>query len=130
MPGDNSILRHWQTQITVFQKNFSLLNEQMNTEAIHDLRVAMKKLRSYFKLYVALFKEKDAKRLFSTTKELFSVLGRHRNIEMSKQLVFSFAGKDKPVLNPLFVYLQLLQDQVSDYSRKVLQEYEKRIWMT
>ena len=126
MPGDNPLLRHWQTEIRVFQKNFSLLNEQMNVEAIHDLRVAIKKLRSYFKLYAALFKKKNTEELFTGTKKIFSVLGRHRNIEMSKQLLLSFAGKNKQVLDPLLVYLQLLQDQISDYGRQVLQQYETK----
>src|ERR1051326_7925434 len=107
MPGDNPLLRHWQTQVLVFQKNLSLLKGQMNVEAIHDLRVAIKKLRSYFKLYASLFKKKDTEKLFAGTKELFSVLGRHRNIEMSKQLLLSFAGKNKRVSDPLLVHLQL-----------------------
>src|SRR6266487_3544312 len=126
MPGDNPILWRWQTELQVFQKNLLLLQEQMNTDAIHDLRVAIKKLRSYFKLYAALFKKKDTEKLFAGTKELFSVLGRHRNIEMSKQLLLSFAGKNKQVVDPLLVYLQLLQDQIGDYARQVLRQYEKK----
>jgi CHAD domain-containing protein len=126
MPGDNPLLRHWQTQVLVFQKNLSLLKGQMNVEAIHDLRVAIKKLRSYFKLYAALFKKKDTEKLFAGTKELFSVLGRHRNIEMSKQLLLSFAGKNKRISDPLLVHLQLLQDQISDYSKQVLEQYETK----
>ena len=126
MPGDNPLLKHWQTELRVFQKNFSLLNKQMNVEAVHDLRVAIKKLRAYFKLYAALFKKKNTEKLFAGTKELFSVLGRHRNIEMSKQLLLSFAGKNKQVLDPLLVHLQLLQDQISDYGKQVLQQYETK----
>ncbi len=126
MPGDNPILWRWQTELQVFQKNLLLLQEQMNADAIHDLRVAIKKLRSYFKLYAALFKKKDTEKLFAGTKELFSVLGRHRNIEMSKQLLLSFAGKNKQVVDPLLVYLQLLQDQIGDYARQVLRQYETK----
>lgn len=126
MPDDNPILRHWQAELLVFQKNFLLLHEQMNEEAIHDLRVAIKKLRSYFKLFTALFKKNDTGGSLAGTRELFSVLGRHRNIEISKQLLLSFAGKNKPVLNPLLIYLQLLQDQISDFCRQALQQYEKK----
>lgn len=126
MPGDNPILRHWHTELGVFQKNLSLLNEHMNVEAVHDLRVAIKKLRSYFKLYLALFKKKNNGELFGETKKLFSVLGRHRNIAMSKQLLLSFTGKDKQVSDLVLLHLQLLQDQIGEYGLQVLHQYEKK----
>jgi CHAD domain-containing protein len=124
MPSDNFIVRHWQAELQIFHQNFLLLKEQMNPEPIHDLRVSVKKLRSYLKLYIVLFKKEDTEELFAKTKELFSVLGKHRNIEMSKQLLLSFADKNNPVVNSLFVYLQLLQDQISQYCQQVLQQYE------
>jgi CHAD domain-containing protein len=123
MPGDNPILRHWQNELETFNKNFSLLQQQLIADAIHDIRVAIKKLRSYFKLCLALSKKEDKDQL-SKTKELFSVLGRHRNLEITKQLAGSFAGKDSHKIKPLLVYLQLLQDQVAEYCLQAIQEYD------
>src|SRR6266404_9238216 len=125
MPDENPILRHWQTEWQVFYENLLLLQNQLTAEAIRDLRVAIKKLRSYLKLCSGLFKKKDAEKLFEKTRELFSVIGKHRNIETTKGLLLSFAGKDKPVSKSLFIYLQLLQDQVSQYCKEALQQYEK-----
>jgi CHAD domain-containing protein len=125
MPGENPILWHWQTELQIFHQNLLLLQNEMNTEAIHDLRVAIKKLRSYLKLYVVLHKKKDAEKLFAKTRELFSVLGKHRNIEMSKELLLSFVGKNKTLLNSLLLYLQLLQEQTAPYCRQALQQYDK-----
>ncbi len=125
MPDDNPILRHWQIELKVFNKNLSILQQQLDTDAIHDLRVAIKKLRSYFKLYVTLFDKKDIGNHFSKTKELFSVLGKHRNIEMSRQLVLLSAEKNKQSLNSLLAYLEMLQNQTGKYCRQTIEHYEK-----
>ena len=122
MPGNDPILRHWQHELKIFAKNFSVLQQQLNTEAIHDLRVAIKKLRSYFRLYLALSKKEDKDQLVKA-KELFSILGRHRNLEMTKQLAVSLAPKDPQKTKALLVYLQLLQDQVAEYCLQAIQQY-------
>jgi CHAD domain-containing protein len=125
MSADNFIIKHWQAELQVFQQNLLSLKEQINPEPVHDLRVAVKKLSSYLKLYSILFNEKNVKDAFAKTKELFSVLGRHRNIEISKQLLLSLTGNNKSVLNSVFIYLQLLQEQVIPYGQQSLLQYEK-----
>ncbi|MFI5185471.1 MAG: CHAD domain-containing protein [Chitinophagales bacterium] len=124
MPVNNPILRHWQIEIRVFYKNLSLLQQQLNADAIHDLRVSIKKLRSYLKIYIALSGKEDTEGLFSETRKLFSLFGRHRNIEMSRKLLQSFPGTNKQSLNSVLAYLQLLLDQVSEYCREILCHYK------
>jgi CHAD domain-containing protein len=125
MPDDNPIVRHWQSELEVFGHNFSLLHHEMNVEAIHDLRVAIKKLRSYIKLYSSLCKKKEPEPLLAMLKTVFSVFGKHRNIDIMKELTPSLSQKNKPVPKPFLVYLQLLQDQVNPYCTKVVQEFNK-----
>jgi len=125
MPDANPITEHWRTELQIYYQNLLLVQEQMNAEPIHDLRVAIKKLRSYVQLYAVLFEKKDAEEIFAKTKELFSVLGKYRNVEITRQLVFSFYNNKEGVLNSLFVYLQLLQDQIGDYCRQVLQRFKE-----
>jgi len=127
MPADNPIVRHWQTELKVFDQNLVLLKNQLSADAIHDLRVAVKKLRSYLKLWAALFNKKHAKDSFETTNQLFSTLGKHRNIEISKQLLPSFINKNQRVPKPLLVYLHLLQEQVAPYCQQAIQEYDRNI---
>src|SRR5215472_12526234 len=122
MPGDNPIQGHWLHELDTLQKNFALLQQQLVADAVHDIRVAIKKLRSYFKLYLALSKKEDKDQL-SRTRDLFSVLGRHRNLEITKQLAVSLAGKDLQKAKPLLIYLQLLQDQVAEYCLQAIQQY-------
>jgi CHAD domain-containing protein len=125
MPGDNPILRHWQSELQVFWHNFSLLRHEMNVEAIHDLRVAIKKLRSYVKLYSTLCKKKQPEQLLGMLKTVFSVFGNHRNIDIVKQLMPSLSEKNEPVPKSLLVFLQLLQDLITPYCNQVVQEFKK-----
>ena len=108
MPDENPILIYWRSELDVFNKNLTSLREKINEEAIHDLRVAIKKLRSCFKLYSELIKKRH-KKLPVGIDTLFSILGKHRNIEMNKKLLLSLGGKNTVFVNPILVYLQLLQ---------------------
>jgi len=124
MPDENPILIYWRSELEVFNKNLLSLREQMNEEAVHDLRVAIKKLRSCFKIYLELIKKKHNKKLPTDIDSLFSILGKQRDIEMSKKLLLSLGGKNAAFLNPILVYLQLLQDQAGAYSRPTIQRLE------
>jgi CHAD domain-containing protein len=125
MGGDNPILKHWQTELQVFSNNFSLLQKNVSEDAVHDLRVAIKKLRSYFKLYVALSGKEFDKTLFASTGELFSLLGKQRNVEITRKLLLSLARIKRESLSPVLVYLQLIQDQVAEYCRRSIRHYKK-----
>jgi len=124
MPGENPILRHWQKECAVLHDNLARLHNEMNVEAIHDLRVAIKKIRSYRKLHAALFSKKEPRKV-ETTRELFSVLGRHRNMNVAKQLLIAFSDKKKPPLNAVLIYLQLLQDQITPFCKKTIEDFSE-----
>jgi CHAD domain-containing protein len=125
MDGDNPILSHWQAEVKVFSKNFSLLQQLVSEDAVHDLRVAIKKLRSYFKLYVALAEKEFDKTLFASTGELFSLLGKQRNIEITRKILLTMAHIKRESLSPVLIYLQLIQDQVAEYCRRSIRHYKQ-----
>ena len=124
MPGENPILDHWEKQHKVLHDNVSLLRDQMNVDAIHDLRVAIKKIRSYRKLHAALLGKREPTKA-ETVRELFSVFGRHRNMDIAKKLLVSFSDKKKPPLNGVLVYLQLLQDQITPFCQSTIQDFNE-----
>jgi len=126
MPDENPILKYWRSELEVFNKNLLSLQHQINEEATHDLRVAIKKLRSCFKIYSALIEKKHKKELPEGFDSLFSILGKQRDIEMNKKLLLSLGGKNTILLNPILVYLQLLQDQAVEYGRPSIQQFESR----
>jgi len=124
MPDENPILIYWRSEVEAFTKNLLSLKEQINEPAIHDLRVAIKKLRSCFKMYAGVIKKGHGKEFPADIDSLFAILGKHRNIEMSKTLLTSLAGKNATFLTPVLVYLQLLQDQAAAYGRSSIQKFE------
>lgn len=124
MPGANPILRHWQKECAVLHHNIAHLRAEMNVEAIHDLRVAIKKIRSYRKLHAELFDKKEPDKS-QVIRELFSILGRHRNIDIAKTLLISFSDKKKPPLDAMLVYLQLLQDQIAPFCKKTIEDFSE-----
>lgn len=115
------LIRSWKKELQVFYRNLSILQNNLDQEAIHDLRVSIKKLRSYYRLYVnILAKDKDA--VFSlATKKLFSVLGRQRNIEISIELFQKLNGEKK--ISELEKHFKLFLEETKQSSRSVLKHY-------
>jgi CHAD domain-containing protein len=116
------LMWHWKKELQVFHKNLLLLQNSSNPEAVHDLRVSTKKLRSYTKLYSALFKNNKAVIFFAETKILFSVLGRERNIEISLALFNKF--KEKGSLPPIQKHFEFYLGETQQASKFALEHYE------
>ena len=120
----NLILRHWKRQQQIFLYNLAILKGQINAEAIHDLRVAIKKLRSYFKLYVILCAEAKWKTDFSETEKLFSILGKYRDVEMNNHLVESYEEKNLTAYPSLKSHFSANLQIAAGWIRKIIDEYE------
>ena len=105
----------------VFHENLLILQKSDNTEALHDIRVSIKKLRSYTKLFSEIF-NKDPKKLFAETKDLFSVLGRQRNIEISLELLDHF--KTKGSHSSMKKHLEFYLNETKQQSISALQQYK------
>jgi CHAD domain-containing protein len=125
MPADYFIVSHWKAEVKVLDQNLFVLKDQLKADPIHDLRVAIKKLRSYSKLCSILLNGKDFKTAFENTNHLFSMLGKHRNIQIAKELLSSPPGKSKTIPDSLLIFLELLQEQVAPYCQQAIQRYDR-----
>jgi len=76
------IVTHWQDEQKVFLKNLELLKDHSDKDAVHDIRVAIKKLRAILELYIFLTTEKLWENPLNETETLFKVLGRQRDIDI------------------------------------------------
>jgi CHAD domain-containing protein len=134
----NFILKHWKKDQTVFLQKLEGLrkpNKEDTINLVHDLRVATKKLRSYLKLLTLLSNKNDYKALFEKTEQLFSVLGKHRDIEMGLEGVASFEKGNKISYTAFGNYLKAMQQQewawvqsaLDDYDEKGLQDLTARV---
>lgn len=124
MDGSSIILSHWQKEVDEFNKNLLLLRARFVPDAVHDLRVAIKKLKSYLTFSFAFIERRNVEPLFVSTTELFAVLGRYRNIDISRQLVLKYAGKNPKPITHLLVYLETLQEQTAEFSRAAIDNYD------
>ena len=101
MPALNILLRNWNKEQRIFSLNLAILKKEINAVAIHDLRVSVKKLRSYLKLYGFICKIPHWKNDFIETERLFSILGKYRDIEMTIRIL-ELHEKENLRESPLF----------------------------
>ena len=93
MPGNNFILKSWLLQGKVFNENLILSRKRPTRISVHDLRVAVKKMRSYLRLKEELTKD-EWKELFSKISALFKSFGRLRDYDMSLNLIRKMERKE------------------------------------
>jgi CHAD domain-containing protein len=86
MTGNNLILKNWQQQEKVFNENLILSRKRPTKLFVHDLRVAVKKMRSYLRLKEELTGV-EWKGSFLKISALFKSFGRLRDYDMSLTLI-------------------------------------------
>jgi CHAD domain-containing protein len=93
MEGSNQILKNWLQQEKVFNDSLILSRKRPTKISVHDLRVAVKKMRSYLRLKQQLT-GKEWKGSFSKKSTLFKSFGRLRDYDMSLTLIRKFERKE------------------------------------
>lgn len=129
MPAANFILKHWIEQHNVFLHNLQELKKQGKAdtvEPVHDLRVAVKKLRAYLKLLDVLLGKKDYKSLFQKTEDLFNVVGKHRDIEMTLEGLKVFEKSNKISYTAFRYHLEAGMEQLWTWVRSALDDYQEK----
>ncbi len=126
MDDYNTIFVHWKKSQKDFEKNLSLLLLRINTEPVHDIRVAIKKLRAFLSLYILLKKEPEWTCLLSKTINLFDVLGRHRDIETCLALTVAFEKETTCSYKEWKNYLQSLLKTTRAWANQEIHHYHKK----
>ena len=93
MEGSNLIVKNWLQQEKVFNANLILSRKRPTKVSVHDLRVAVKKKRSYLRLKQQ-FTGEEWKESFSKIAALFKSFGRLRDYDMSLTLIRKFERKE------------------------------------
>ena len=93
MTGNNLILKNWQQQEKVFNENLILSRKRPTKISVHDLRVAVKKMRSYLRVKKELTGV-EWKGSFSKISALFKSFGRLRDYDMSLTLIRKLERKE------------------------------------
>jgi CHAD domain-containing protein len=92
MEGSNLIVKNWLQQEKIFNDNLILSRKRPTKLSVHDLRVSVKKMRSYLRLKQQ-FTGDEWKESFSKTSVLFKSFGRLRDYDMSLTLIRKFERK-------------------------------------
>ena len=93
MSGNNLILKNWFLQEKIFNESLFLSRKRPTKISVHDLRVAVKKMRSYLRLKEELTKD-EWKESFSKIMALFKSFGRLRDYDMSLNLLRKLERKE------------------------------------
>lgn len=125
MSYSDFILIHWRKERQVFSKNLAILRQQPDKNAVHDLRVAIKKLRSCLKLYLLVIERREWKELFFNTKKLFNILGKQRDIEMNIELLTEYEKETNCQYPKLQKFLKSLLQNTYRWTEQALKSYKK-----
>lgn len=125
MAGYNTIFIHWKKSQKDVETNLLQLQKRITTEAVHDIRVAIKKLRSYLNLYSVLKKEPGWEYLLGKTDILFDVLGRHRDVETCLALTIAFEKETNTACTEWKNHLQLQLKITRSWVNQEIHRYHK-----
>jgi CHAD domain-containing protein len=122
---ENLILNHWEKEKTIVDNNLTMLKKHNDTTAVYAIRVAIKRLRAYVKLYMLLKKDTEAKHL-EETERLFSVLGKQRDIEISLSLVSGYEKENECRYDELKKHLKSLYKKTRTWTDHAADAYRKK----
>jgi CHAD domain-containing protein len=120
------ILIHWKKEQKVFNKNLAVLKQHPEKEAVHDLRVAVKKLRAALELYFLISEKPWQENPLKETEKLFSILGKQRDIEICLELIAISEKETGEKYAALKYYLRSLLSVACKWTKKAVQHYKKK----
>jgi len=116
MSVGNFISISWTEQVKSFLENLEISRQRPTKKSVHDLRVAIKKIRSYLRLKEFISGEIWQEQ-FIPIKSLFKISGKLRDYEISITLLAKYQKKEKLLL-PSFKNFLHLQKSDSYYKTK------------
>jgi CHAD domain-containing protein len=122
----NIMWQHWKKTQKEAVDNLSSLQQRINSVAVHDVRVAIKRLRAYLHLYILLKKEPDWDYFLTKTNQFFAILGRYRDIEICRLLTASLEKETNSSSKEFNNYLQQLQKTSRAWANGEVHRYSKK----
>ena len=116
------LLTHYlTTQQHSFEQNLPLINDPLEAEAVHDVRVSIKKIRSLFLLLKFVSQENfNYKKSYSEFKPLFKKLGFLRDVQVQSILLISYEGELEVKLSDYSAFLEKLNGKEREKIKKWL----------
>ncbi len=120
------IFTYWKKEQQVFRKNLAILKQHPGKDAVHDIRVSIKKLRAALQLYVFISGEPLWEYPLQETEKFFSILGKQRDIEICLALLTAFENETGKKFAELNHYFQSLLVIAHKWTRQAVNVYKKK----
>lgn len=120
------IFTYWEKEQKLFNKNLAVLKKNTVKEAVHELRVAVKKLRAAHKLYLLITEKPLPEDPLKETEQLFSILGKQRDIEICLEIIDSSGKESNQKYPALKYYFRSLLSVAHKWTKMAVQQYKKK----
>jgi CHAD domain-containing protein len=94
-------------RVSVFLDRFAAASGHPSTDAVHDMRVALKRLRTFFSLAGAIGPGYDAEKGFSAARKLFRAAGKVRNLQVLEAKVYETSRATGLELSEYYNWLKM-----------------------
>ncbi len=116
----------WKKEQRVFSKNLAVLKKQADKNAVHDLRVAVKKLRAALELYLLISEKPLQEDPLKETEQLFSILGKQRDIEICLEIIEASEKETGKKYAALKYYFRTVLSVAYQWTKKAVLQYKKK----
>ena len=106
-----SLLAFYNHQVDAFRENFTKVREEFGFDAIHDMRVAVKRLRAILILAKKLDPNQNRKYAEGKIKQLFRLSGKMRDAQVQQALLKEYESKMKADFGEYATYLMDLEQK-------------------
>lgn len=126
MINNGLLYDHWKKEQKFFETCQTGLKHRLIAKKIHDIRVAIKKLKAYLKLFFLLQDEKETEPFLLNTNNLFKTLGRQREIEICAELTIIYEEQTNYTLPLWKNFLKQLLKTSKGWSSHEIQQYNNK----
>jgi CHAD domain-containing protein len=137
MPGSslmlppNTLFIRWKKEQKECSRNLTILQQNINQEAIHNMRVAIKKLNAYASLYLVLPNENgctpgEEEKLLPHTHQLFEITGRQRDLEICLALLRTLQKETGHLYAELRFYFQSILKTAKAWTNEEVHRYKPK----
>lgn len=122
---NKGLLKYYQSQYKTIKHNLPVARDRFDMEAIHKIRVAIKKIRALFCIIEAVATDEfHAKTAFSTVKPLFKAAGKVRDIQVQQSLLNTYEQIHQTRYIELRHYFDELQEVPKPALKTKLNEFD------
>jgi CHAD domain-containing protein len=126
MPETIFILNDWLQDQADFRKKLLLVQKSPEKNALHDLRVAIKKMRALLELYILLSGEKLMEDPLHKTKELFKTVGKQRDLEICLECLEKYKRDSGVLLPESKAYFENILQKARQWTTEAVKAYSNK----